>query len=201
MPVRKAATLLLLLVLAAGSTSVLADVPEWFSLYGKDNGDGSYQISIVPSLNTDDAILVYAKPGNRLVVAIIDSTFKTTPAGQALQQRIDAENPEVYAETDLPGTTGNFIIASSVLDGQTGIRVQIWGEYQGQTLADATLQDGSVSMSSFGTESLVIGIDPGTGDLQTRTCCRCGKAKKNCGCKDCGADFTCDCINCSLTCN
>jgi len=47
----------------------------------------------------------------------------------------------------------------------------------------------------------VIGIDPGTGDPQPRTCCRYDKAKKNRGCKDCGADFTCDGINCSLTCN
>jgi hypothetical protein len=163
---------------------------------GEENLDGTYMLTLDPSIHITNAVLVYTEPSNTLLLAVYDVDFLQTPEGIALESSL---SPLAQVEGDLPSTGGRVLLPSGPAGTDTHVRVVGYGEIDGVTFSDETLTNTRTDLSDF-MLGLIVGLEPGGGPIVVTTCCKCGDPPKDCGCVTDCASWFCDCVNCKMTC-
>jgi len=147
--------------------------------------------------------LVRTLPSNTLMVAILDSEFEKTPAGQKLHDAIRAEGARAYIEAASILKANPKALIETPPEGDDTIKVSVWGSHNGRELSDFTFAQvrpsGSLDAVSF--SARISDGDVATDDPVVTICCRCGSPPRDCGCAECeGGRVLCDCRNCTATC-
>ena len=162
---------------------------------GETRGNGTYRFDLSPGEHLTDAILVYAEPSGTLLLAVYDTAFLQTSAGQALEASL---SPLAQVEGDLPNISPSVLLPAPPPSADTAIRIIGYGNYNGTAFANQELATVHTNLASFGFSLEIIGNAGGA--VSTETCCKCGVNKTDCKCvSNCKKPF-CNCVACSMTC-
>ncbi len=154
--------------------------------------DEAYDLHIIPSDFATDAIVIHLEPSNQVLAVVIDSEYSSTEEGKGLLRYINAVEPSVVIETDLPMGQAQVTIAPPDFRNSQSVKVTVFGENSvgkfGHLIARAMVR----SLEHFSFESGVNFNNDGT-ILSFRHCCTCGTCGEMCVTCD-TAYFSCDII-------
>ena len=168
------------------------------SLFGatvETQADGTYKVTVTPGDFPTDAMLVSSQPSNTLLVAVIDSNYKITAEGQALDATI--QGAPGYVEGDLSQITPTVLLAQGPPALDDRIQVLLYGTFDGTELVGVqAINTGINGTDAVGVFAVLQKIN---GILSFQACCKCSGV--DCGCIDDCLTPLCDCVECSITCN